>query len=117
MILILKTVYRCRYASATVDKRLAREGVDGHNWCVAKQSAKVHLVAHLLAYGRYDAYGCGFLVHHTDGCLVGYNAGYGCGRSVAMASSFSIVKAPASTASIMPWSSLTGMKAPLSPPT
>ena len=83
MILILKTVYRCRYASATVDKRLAREGVDGHNWCVAKQSAKVHLVAHLLAYGRYDAYGCGFLVHHTDGCLVGYNAGYGCGRSVA----------------------------------
>ena len=34
-----------------------------------------------------------------------------------MASSFSNVRAPASTASIMPWSSLTGMNAPLKPPT
>ena len=34
-----------------------------------------------------------------------------------MASSFSIVNAPASTASIIPWSSLTGMKAPDRPPT
>ena len=34
-----------------------------------------------------------------------------------IASSFSRVKAPASTASIIPWSSLTGMKAPLRPPT
>ena len=34
-----------------------------------------------------------------------------------MASSFSNVRAPASTASIIPWSSLTGIKAPLNPPT
>ena len=34
-----------------------------------------------------------------------------------MASSFSIVSAPISTASIIPLSSLTGIKAPLSPPT
>ena len=34
-----------------------------------------------------------------------------------IASSFSIVSAPASTASIMPWSSDTGMNAPESPPT
>ncbi len=34
-----------------------------------------------------------------------------------IASSFSIVRAPASTASIMPWSSETGMNAPESPPT
>ncbi len=34
-----------------------------------------------------------------------------------IASSFSMESAPASTASIMPWSSLTGMNAPESPPT
>ena len=34
-----------------------------------------------------------------------------------IASSFSMVRAPHSAASIMPWSSLTGMKAPLRPPT
>ena len=39
------------------------------------------------------------------------------GPSQSRSSSFSMVNAPASTASIMPWSSLTGMKAPESPPT
>ena len=34
-----------------------------------------------------------------------------------IASSFSMVRAPAFTASIIPWSSETGMKAPESPPT
>ena len=38
-------------------------------------------------------------------------------QMLVMASSFSRVRAPASTASIMPASSLTGMKAPLRPPT
>lgn len=109
-------MYRSRYSAHTVHKSFAREAVYRHDGSMAKKASKIDIIADLHADSRNHAHGCGLLVDHTDGSLVAIMpemvvAGVSPGMAImsrptehtqVMASSFSMVRAPASTASIMP---------------
>ena len=47
-----------------------------------QQSAEFHRVTYSLPYDRNDPHGSGLLVYHAYGSLIGYDAGYGAGRSI-----------------------------------
>ena len=109
----------------------ATEWVYRHDWSMTEQTAEIYIVAYLHAHNWDIRTAVVFWLTipmaassaMTPEMVV---AGVSPGMAIiskpteqtqVIASSFSMVSAPASTALIMPWSSLTGMKAPLKPPT
>ena len=72
-----------RDAASSIHETLGGEGVDGHDGGIAKESAKFYGVANGLADNGNDTHGCGLLVDHANGTLVGNDAGNGGGRCVA----------------------------------
>ena len=118
--LVLEAMYRSRNTSSSVYESIATETVDWHNRSIPQKTSELYSFAHSLSYNRNYTDSCCLLVYHSYGCLIGYHTCNRCSRCITthvMASSFSIVRAPATTASIIPWSSLTGINAPLRPPT
>ena len=70
------------YATRTGNKTAAGELVHGHHRGMAEQAPKLNAVTYTLAGYRDYPYCRGFLVHHSNCALVGYNTGNclgGCG--------------------------------------
>ena len=74
---------RGRDSAYTVHEIGAAELIYRHDWRITQETTEIYGVAYLHSHYRDDAHGCGLLVHHTNGSLIGYDARNGGGWSVA----------------------------------